>query len=275
MAIATTPRTTEQPTTAEPMPVAPPIPWRWMVAACLLLLGSGAVRVAQEYRFGVASQNASKAPFSLRDIPTTLGDDSTGKWVNEGGEKILDKETRQIANAVDYMDRVYVDERTGVRLEALVVFGSAEGVFPHSPTVCFPSFGYNVADGSRQHLIPTTSGTAVFASWIYVKPALPGSRTEVFYSFWHDGLWSPYAAQTSKRFRHHPEMFKVQVQRIVGPTERRTMDDANDELPPIEDFLQKLLPELEQRIMAAGLGPMASDASTAKAEQSDSAKPST
>jgi len=220
-----------------------------MAAACLVLAASGAVRVTQEHRFGIAIQNASESPFLLRDLPKNLGE---GEWVVRGDDQVLDKEIRQIAGAVDYVARTYINEKTGVLLEALVVFGSAENVFPHAPTVCFPSFGYSMAAGSRQYLMPTPGGTAVFDSLIYFKPAVEASRTEVFYSYWHDGRWSPFAAQTSKRFRHHPEMFKIQVQRLVGPIERRDQS-------PIEDFLGKFVPEIDRRIAAAGLAPAASD----------------
>lgn len=228
----------------EPPRAKPPAPWRWMVAACLILAASGAVRVAQEHRFGIASRNASKAPFPLRELPKELG-----RWTMQGDELALDKETLQIAGSVDYIARNYAND-TGVLLEALVVFGPAERVFPHDPTVCFPSFGFSPAEGARQHLIPTGSGTAVFDSLIYYKPAEEASRTEVFYSFWHDGRWSPAAAQTSKRFRHHPEMFKIQVQRLVGSSERRIATSDTEPLP-IEDFLGQLVPEIERRIADA------------------------
>jgi hypothetical protein len=229
--------------------------------ACLILAASGAVRVTQERRFGIAWDAATVAPFPLKELPGTMGD----HWVIQGGEQPLDEETLQIAGSVDHVARTYADEKTGVALSVLVVFGPAERVFPHAPTVCFPSFGFKPADGegARRHSI----AGAAFDSYIYTRR--DGSdRTEVFFSYWHDGRWSPTAAATKKRFRHRPDMFKVQVQRLVGPNEQR--GSTGDELSPIEDFLSYLVPEIEKRIAASRIGTGRSESKQQKASPNPS-----
>lgn len=216
-----------------------------MVIACILLAGSGGVRVLAERQLDIAAENARVPLFPLRDLPRTLG--PRGEYVNLQGEQELDDKTLQVAGATDYMVREYVDERTGVSITVLVVFGPAELVFPHAPTVCFPAFGYSPDGPARQHLIPAADGGAPFESLTYAKRVAGATtdRVEVFYSYWHNGRWSPTAAETRKQFRHHPEIFKIQVQRRIGPMEGRG-DDG-----PIEDLLGHLVPELERRIVEA------------------------
>jgi hypothetical protein len=219
-----------------------------MVGACLLLAGSGAVRLWQEWRYAAAFENAETPPFLLREMPREFGD-----WINKDGDQTIDKDTLTIAGSSDYLARQYVNEKTGVSLMVLVVFGPAERVFNHAPTACFPAIGYSLAeaDPPREFPLPGVDGgeptTATFASAVYSKSNgnATADRVECFWSFWHDGIWSADAARTKKLFRHHPEMFKVQVQRQVGPIETRSGNN------PAEKFLEEFLPELQRRIAKA------------------------
>jgi hypothetical protein len=207
-----------------------------MVGACLLLAGSGAVRLWQEYRYEAAFENARTPLFPLKELPLELG-----SWVCLDGDQTIDAATLKIAGSTDYLFRQYMDETTGVALRVLVVYGPAEQVFAHSADVCFPATGYSLAERDGTRVIPLDK-PARFASAVYVKPP---ERTECLWSFWHDGIWSNDASQTKKQFKHHPDMFKVQVERLVAPVENRSQNN------PSEDFLSKLLPVLQERIEAS------------------------
>lgn len=213
-----------------------PSPWVWMVGACLLLAGSGAVRLWQEYRYEAAFENAQTPLFPLKELPLEFG-----SWVSVDGDKEIPAATLKIAGSTDYLFRQYLDETTGVALQVLIVFGPAEQVFAHSPTVCFPATGFSLAEQDGPRVIPLAT-PARFASAVYAKPP---ERIECLWSFWHDGIWSADASQTKKLFRHHPEMFKVQVERLVIESEDRSQNN------PSEDFLSKLLPVLQERIEAS------------------------
>lgn len=243
--IASTSQTPETKTESS-RPAPAPAPWVWMVGACLLLAGSGGVRLWQEWRYQAAFENAKTPPFPLRSLPTEVG-----KWSNRTGEGVIDKDTLTIAGSSDYMARRYTNDNTGVSLDVLVVFGPAEKVFGHSATVCFPAIGFKAVEQDPMRLIPLSSAPegsagpkAQFRSMVFSKPKGDGSdeRIECFWSFWHDGVWSPDATRTRKLFRHHPDMFKVQVQRQVLPGENRTDDNLT------EDFLKAFLPILQERI---------------------------
>ena len=211
--------------------------------ACLMLAASGAIRVDQERRFATAADDASTPPFSMRSLPEKLGN-----WRMQGKEGRLPKETIQIAGCSDYMTRVYVDDTTGVALTVLVAFGPAERVFGHAPTICFPAFGYNLVGGPwRRQVAVETSGdgpsSVGFDALAYSKAAGGvNEMKEVYYSFRHDGRWSPGAEQTRQYFRHRPAMFKVQVERPIVPGE------VGAEGSPSESFLKQLIPEIERRL---------------------------
>ena len=222
-----------------------PTLWIWMVVACTLLASSGFIRVAQERRFDAAIQDAEAPPFSLRELPRILGE--KGQWQMKGDEQKLPEETLQIAGCSDYIARTYINKQTGVTLSVLVAFGPAERVFGHSPTVCFPAFGYQLKRGpKRRNLsIANPDGTRLVPSDALVYSKANGGSdelVEVYYSFRHAGRWSPDAESTRKQFRHLPAMFKVQVERPIFPNEAGSVGG------PAEGFITALVGEVEQRI---------------------------
>lgn len=228
----------------KPRPALARRPLLWMVPACLAMATSGAVRSYQERQFDQAARSVERPPFEIDGLPERFG-----PWQMEA-EQELGEETLQVAGSTGHMARTYIDERTGVLLSALVVFGPAEQVFGHSPLICFPAFGYDLARAPRLSTIETAVGPVPVRHAIYSKPA--GGTTEyqeVFYTFRHAGRWSPDAEATRKQFRHRPAMFKVQVQRPVAPTE------GSDS--PSEEFLAELIVAIERRLAEVGDGPAA------------------
>ena len=212
-----------------------PSPWPWMIVACALVAASGFVRINQERQFADAARSVETAPFSMRDLPKELGE----HWIMDGDEQILDAKTQQIAGCSDYMCRTYIDDRTGVRLTVLVAFGPADRVFYHSPVECFPANGFQHRGGPwrRGVAIANTdreseSGRKVpFAALAYGKSGGGlESLTEVYYSFWHDQRWSPYAEKTSKLFRHRPAMFKNPDRTTHRPRRNRCRQQSNRRL---------------------------------------------
>jgi hypothetical protein len=218
-------------------------PWAWTAIACLTLGGSGVVRAVQERRHEDERNYRESCPISLASIPAKLG----GWKLVAGGEKTLDDLTVRITGGTDYILRNYVDDLTGVSLVALVLFGPAEPVLPHTPEVCYPATGYSLVDDASDRLLKSDDGTSMeFRSLVYSKPGGRSAlREEVYYSFRLEGRWSPDAGAGRKFPRRNPSVFKVQVQRRVAEGEHRDLDE------PIEDFLKILIPEIERRIAAA------------------------
>ncbi len=217
--------------------------WAWTAVACVTLGASGVVRAVQERRHRDETNFRESCPISLASIPAKLG----GWRLVEGGEKSLDELTVRITGGTDYILRNYVDDLTGVSLVALILFGPAEPVLPHTPEVCYPSTGYALSDDASDRLIKADDGTAAeFRSLVYAKPGgRMMLREEVYYSFRLEGHWSPSAGLGRKFPRRNPSVFKVQVQRRVAEGEHRDRDE------PIEQFLKILIPEIERRLAEA------------------------
>jgi hypothetical protein len=215
-------------------------PWMWMVLACTLLGASGAMRAWQDQRFLFTETLVEDPPFALRDLPRTLGE-----WrVQDGSETNLDPEVARIAGCSDHVIRAYSDATTGVTVSVLILFGPAKTVVGHRPEICYPAAGYQTVDEALLRPIANRSGpVAEFRSQVYGRRREQRRwREEVYYSFRHGGRWSPDHDRFWKDFRHHPSMFKIQVQRPVTESERRELNN------PSEQFLALLLPEIERRI---------------------------
>jgi hypothetical protein len=217
-------------------------PWTWMVLACMLLGASGGVRAWQDHRFATVLNRVESAPFPLKNIPRALGD-----WrVQDGSEKRLDPEVAQVAGCSDSVIRTYHNSTTGVSVTVLILFGPAQAVFGHRPEVCYPSAGYRIVGEPLLREIANDPGrAAMFRSEVFAREREKRrGREEVYYSFRHGNLWSPDVERFWKDFRHHPSMFKIQVQRPVSEVELRDVGN------PTETLLALLVPEIERLIAA-------------------------
>jgi hypothetical protein len=222
-----------------------------MTLACALLGASGAARAWQDYRFATVQNAVSVPPFPLKDLPQTLGE-----WrAQDGGETSLDPRIARIAGSSDHVIRTYTNVTTGQSLSVLILFGPAQIVYAHRPEVCYPSAGYQPVAETLTRPIPNGSGPpAEFFAQVYSRPRERQRTTqEVYFSFRHGNRWSPDPGQFWKAFRHHPSMFKVQIQRLLTGSELSTARREQDN--PTEQFLALLLPQIERRADQASPNP--------------------
>jgi hypothetical protein len=216
-----------------------------MTLACVLLGASGGVRAWQDHRFSTMLHQTEAPPFPLKELPKTLGDN---EWrAQDGGEQSLDPEVARIAGCSDSVIRSYRNTRTGVSVTVLILFGPAQAVYGHTPEVCYPSAGYQLVAPALPRTVACGNRPAAgFRSEVFARQRdQRHRREEVYYSFRHGDRWSPDPFQNWKDFRHHPSMFKVQVQRPIAESEQRELNN------PTEHFLALLLPEIERRLAQA------------------------
>src|SRR5437016_5872335 len=85
-----------------------------------------------------SSDATEKAAARLSDIPATIG-----AW--DGHDTPLDP--RQVAQAemAGYLMRRYVHRPTGEAVSVLLVCGRPGPTSVHTPEICFPASGYNLA----------------------------------------------------------------------------------------------------------------------------------
>jgi hypothetical protein len=232
------PSAAEQPSVVEGR-LGSGIPWGRVALACAVLVVAGGARFLQEWHVKTVLASGKASPFPLKNLPKVLG-----TWQVPGGrEEVLDSEIVQVTRCVDYVKRHYVNDQTGVGVEMLVLYGPA--TIAHRPEVCYPGAGYELLDKAHERVLSVPGGQATLLSLTFARGD-PGAaeRQQVFYSLRLGGRWT--VDMDLKRLERVPALYKVQVVRPVGPSERLDLG-----VDPCETFLEAMLPELERRISGA------------------------
>jgi hypothetical protein len=214
--------------------------WVRVGLAVALLAASAAGRMWQARRVDEKMRSGRVAPFSLSQLPMTLG-----SWV--GKDMPMVEIIARTTGSVDHVQRLYQNTITGQRVELIFLFGPSSEMFVHAPDVCYPATGYEHISGPLLHNLKGESegeGPWPFFEVIYRKgEGDTADQQEVYYSWWHSGGWNP-GMITQKGAERIPGMFKVQVSRLVKDQEIDVRDVGN----PCEAFLAQLMPEIERRI---------------------------
>jgi EpsI family protein len=242
MSVTTTPTTRSR--YAEPLPGASPTrpsggaTWAKLAVVAAILAASGGARLWQERRVERVLELGRSSPFPLADLPMKIG-----SW--EGREATMDPRIVRITGSTDLVSRHYIDRRTGVGLDVIVVYGPTSDMLFHTPELCYPSAGFAAMPGVFERSIAvegTASATVPFRSLAFTKGegGLADSQ-EVYYSLRYDGRWTTQSA-SHKASKRIPGMYKVQVSRRISDRESREVDN------PCEPFLAALIGEIETRI---------------------------
>ena len=211
--------------------------WLRLALACVLLVVSGGIRWRQSRSIDALMQAGQHSPFSLHDIPLTLG-----AW--RGEVATLDPKIVQATGAVDLITRRYVDQRTGAAIDVIVMYGPPGELYNHTPDVCYPSAGYELNDGPEERTVKAGSIEAPFRAFVFSKgEGGQAALQEVYHSWRSNGEWSLRVGM-HKQYERIPGIYKVLMSRHV--TERERRDVGN----PCEAFLEELIPELERRSSA-------------------------
>jgi hypothetical protein len=215
-------------------------PWMWMVVACLLLGISGGIRFWREQQFATLAVESSAPPFSVDELPRTLGD-----WRSEEGmDGQLDPKVAQIAGANDYTERTYLNEKSGDQMTALILYGPAEKINGHMPEICYPAAGYESVEGpvDRELKVRGLKEPVRYRWAIYMKRlGGSGSYEETYHTFYYNGKWIPDPSDQWKSFRYHPGMFRVLLTRPIS--------GLSDEVhAPSEALLGAFIQEIASRL---------------------------
>lgn len=214
----------------------PPRPigtWVRVALACALLVGSSAARYWQQARIEKYLDQGKASPVPLKDIPMTLGD-----W--EGRDETLDPQIARRTGSTDHAFRTYIDRRTGVALDVIVLYGPAVEMKIHAPEQCYPAAGYEQADDADYPEIDTPGGKVPFCALVFTKgEGVQAERQEVYYTWRYGGRWTPHRG-AHKEMERTPSMYKVHLAR------RLTEREARDVAGPCEDFLKLLIPAMDR-----------------------------
>ena len=231
---------------AEPIPRASTAPrsgragWLRLVMVAAILAASGGARLWQERRIERVLEVGRASPFPLASLPMKIG-----SW--EGSAATMDPKIVRITGSTDLVARHYVDRRTGVGLDVIVLYGPTSDMIFHMPEVCYPSAGFEAMPGAfGRPIVVETLGlapfTVPFRALAYTKGegGLADSQ-EVYYSLRYDGQWTTRTV-SHKASKRIPGMYKIQLSRRISDREKRDIDN------PCEPFLAALVGEIEARL---------------------------
>ncbi|MFO0951434.1 MAG: exosortase-associated EpsI family protein [Isosphaeraceae bacterium] len=238
MSLTDVSKATAEPWTAELREANARGPWGRVALVCAILLASGGVRAWQADRIDREMKRGLESPLSLEDLPMQIG-----AW--KGSPTEIDPQIARRTGGDQVVTRRYVNQETGVSVDAILLFGPAVEMYLHRPELCYPSAGYIQTAGPEDRAIPIDkTRSAPFRSLVYSKgEGAQSENVEVYYTWRYRGRWTPEVGK-QKQFERISGMYKVHVARRVTGQERR--DVAN----PNEAFLQALLQEMDRRMAA-------------------------
>lgn len=231
--------------------------WIWTVGSCLVLGGAAAARAWQHTRFDREEGAGLKPlPFPLATLPTRIGH----YQAQEGVDLKLDPAVMRYAGGKDDLVRTYVDVDTSTSLMVMVLYGRADRVIEHIPDLCYSGAGYipsQVGPVRRDRAIEFEGvdgqpESATFRIGVYEKAVPQGGvlREEAYHAFRFQDRWSPESPITGHNRRPFG-IFKIQVQRRLGPLEYQNTNRSGAIANPCEEFLHDFLAAFERQLAEA------------------------
>ena len=232
------------PETTEDRPRSRRVPWMGLMVAVALLAASGVVRAWQSWGIDEALRQGRESPFPLSELPMTLGD-----W--EGETREMAPEIARATGCTDHAFRSYRNTKTGSRIDLILLYGPTLEVVGHSPKICYPYAGFDFMVQPEPRVVKVGQDQFAFSSMVFAKGEGDQALLEEVYYTWgavnpgSPGVrWAPDMGAW-KQIERIPGLYKVHLQRIISPLERREFGN------PCESFLTELMPWLEQRYSAA------------------------
>jgi hypothetical protein len=177
-----------------------------------------------------------------------------GTWrALDGPDGILPPEIADLAGSSDHWLRIYQDEKTGERVNVLVLYGMATSVFAHRPEICFTGAGFQTNGPARDEKVTVeSSNTPVrYRLAYFAKSSGPvQQQVEVCHSFFHNREWLPYLDSRWKMFRQHPAMCKIQIERFADSTSLETSPSVSL-LAGLADAIDRRLADAEKSQLTA------------------------
>jgi hypothetical protein len=182
-----------------------------------------------------SSAALAEATARLQNVPAVIGD-----W--EGTDREIDP--RQVAQAemTGYVNRRYVNRKTGAEVSVLLVCGKPGPTSLHSPEVCYPGAGFNPTGERAKQPVDGKAGDFWVSQFQKTTPSPETLR--IFWAWNGAGAW--HAAETPRvQFGHHAALYKLYVIRGLFRGDEPVADD------PALEFLREFLPVVHEALFGA------------------------
>lgn len=167
---------------------------------------------------------------AITDLP-----ESVGAWSMEK-EVPLGEAALSILNPYGYINRTYVNEKTGWTISIAVLYGLKGPIAVHTPEVCYSSRDFVLMNDKTPYTLPIANEGTLWRQEFQSQKV--GAEHMMVYHGWSDG--GPWMAAKNPRFLRTETLAKIQIAAF----------GADAEQDPIPEFLESFVPSL--RVALAG-----------------------
>jgi hypothetical protein len=188
------------------------------ISAVVLVVTAGIVQGVMTNRWD-KPRDLQPLAEQLQSIPATFGD-----WSATDLEVPADQLERGEIHA--HLSRRYVNRKSGVAVNVLVVLGRPGPISVHTPDVCFRGAGYEQLASSQSHNdnIPGIGPSGFFVTSFAIPATNLPETVRVFWSWSTDGRWT---APENPRFQFagKPFLLKLYATRSMHSRDEEIKDD--------------------------------------------------
>jgi hypothetical protein len=213
-----------------------------VVIAFAAVLGFGVAHGLWSDRWKLSNEPGASAA-KLQNVSRTIGD-----W--EGEDDEFPPQVVEMAELAGYINRRYLNRRTGVGVSVVLVCGRPGPISVHRPEVCFPGQGMDFSIPPGKTTVPCEALPIqpVFFHTRLTRANAPGTPPHRLLWAWSaDGAWQA-ADNPRLDFARHDALFKLYVMRPMARAEEPLAED------PIQGFLRVFLPELQRALFTSSPG---------------------
>ncbi len=164
----------------------------------------------------------------LSSLPTQIG-----SWQLLEEDSMSESEI-QMLSCAGYVNRKYIDRRSGDTVSMAIYVGPSGPISVHTPEVCFSSRDYTPEAAHRrvEFAAPNNLKHSLWSTTFRANNAI-ADRLRVYYGWLVDDTWT--AAESPRfTFAGSPMLFKLQIACSVPPGK------SGDGIDPCHAFLQEL-----------------------------------
>lgn len=166
----------------------------------------------------------------LETFPKEIGD-----WLLLK-EDTLSELIQETLSCTGYVNRQYVNRKTGERIGFAVYVGPAGPISVHTPEICYSSQAYAIQEPRKVAILPGPADqTNSFWQLTFRSTNKSADLERVYYAWSTGGSWM---ASESPRFEFGglPALYKLQIAAQVPPADESSTHDD-----PCKEFLTELL----------------------------------
>lgn len=209
---------------------------RWLpaITGLVLIVACGVVHGLWTDRWDLSNEPKASAS-KLADVPKIIGEWETFR------EPPIDDADLAMGEIAGYLNRLYLNRRTGKGLAVLCVCGRPGPIGQHPPTVCFGGAGFELTKSQRMSF--ACGGSIPPAEFLvgefHKNSGVVPEWERVYWSWSGNGTWTA-PESTRLAFSHLRALYKLYV------IHKMSRPDEGIEEDPAPDFIKLFIPELQK-----------------------------